>query len=60
MNRAEAEPYQIVIDHAEIVAVEVTPDDRHESGRDDDRQEIGEPKEIKKISRHRPIERERQ
>ena len=59
MDRAEAEPDEVVVDDAEIVAVEIAPDDRDEGRGDDDRQEIGEPEEIEQDGGHRAIERQR-
>ena len=39
MDGREAEADQVVVDDAEIVAVEIAPDDRDERRGDDDRQE---------------------
>ena len=47
-NWSKAEPDQVVIDDAEIVAVEITAYDRDEGGGDDYRQEIGEAEQIEK------------
>ena len=56
MDRSKAEPDQVIVDDAEIVAVEITPHDRDESGGDDHRQKIGEPEQIEEERGHRAIE----
>ena len=60
MDRSKAEPDQVVVDDAEIVAVEIAPDDRDERGGDDHRQEIGEPEQIEQERGHRAIEGQRE
>ena len=60
MDWGETEPDKVVIDDAEIVAVEIAPDDRHEGCGDDDRQEEGEPEQVEQDGRHLAVERERE
>ena len=60
VHGAEAEANEVVIDDAEIVAVEVAPDDRDEGRRDDHRQKVGEPEEIEQDGRHPPVQRQRE
>ena len=59
MDRRQSETDQIVVDDAEIVAVEIAPDDRDEGRGDNDGQKIGQTKQIEQRGRHRAIERER-
>src|SRR5271155_4836576 len=60
MDGAEAEPDEVVVDDAEIVAVEVAPDDRDEGCGDDHGQEKGEAEEVEKHRWHLTIERQRE
>src|SRR5689334_2564679 len=60
MDRREAELDEVVVDDAEIVAVEIAPDNRDEGGGDDHWQEIGEAEQIEEERRHRAIEGERE
>src|ERR1700726_3380484 len=58
MDRSEAEPDQVVVDDAEIVAVEIAPDDRYEGGGNDHREKVGEAEQIEKERRHCAIQGE--
>jgi hypothetical protein len=60
MDRSEAKPDQIVVYDAEIVAVEIAPDDRDKGGGDDHRQEIREAEQVEEERGHRAIEGERE
>ena len=60
VDRREAEANEVVIDDAEIVAIEVAPDDRDEGGGDDHWQKIGEAEEIEQDRRHLAVEGERE